>query len=107
MQEDKPLARSEQVATVRDFQNLLESPAWVRLSKIVKAQLEARVNEVMLVPAGVGEGNPISVLLHAEYMKGEYNGLVSAMQLPQVQVDMINAMLANEEPEDAPGTENT
>ena len=63
----------------------------------------------MLVPIGSAEGHPIGAVLSAEYMKGEYNGLVSAMQLPQVQIDMIEAVLANqnEEPEDGTGNSNT
>jgi hypothetical protein len=92
----------------REYQDLLDSPGWALLSKIVQEQLAARVNDVMLVPSGGGDGNPISALLNAEYMKGEYNGHVSVMHLPQVQISMLQAMITKlEENEDAPGSDNS
>ena len=94
---------------VRDFQALLESPGWARLNKVVAEQLEARVQQVMLVPTGSGDRNPISDLLGAEYMKGEYNGQVSVMSLPQTQIEMATMYLQStaEESTNGPGTENT
>jgi phosphosulfolactate phosphohydrolase-like enzyme len=94
---------------VRDFQALLESPGWARLNKVVAEQLEARIQQVMLVPAGSGDRHPISDLLGAEYMKGEYNGQVSVMSLPKTQIEMLQQYLQStqEETEDGPGTGNT
>lgn len=103
-QQDKPLPRSELVQMVRDFRALLESPGWARLNKVVAEQMEARVRQVMLVPAGSPDTNPISALLSTEYMKGEYNGQISVMHLPQTQIEMIEAYLIQqpEEQEDGP-----
>jgi hypothetical protein len=90
----------------RDFQNLVDSPGWARLNKVIAEQLEARIKTVMLVPAGDTDmgANPISRILNVEYMKGEYNGLVSAMQLPSTQIDMLNSVLTNEEFDDESGS---
>lgn len=89
----------------QDFRDLQESRGWGLLNKIIAQQLDARVQTVMLLPAGAEDGNPISKLLNVEYMKGEYNGLVSVMRLPQVQIDMIMMHLTqqNEEASDATG----
>lgn len=106
---DKITPRSELIQIVKALNDLILSPGWQQLNVVIKGQLEARVQNVMLVPTGSGDTHPVSSILQAEYAKGEYNGLVSAMQLPQVQIDMIEAVLAtqNEEPEDGYGNSNT
>jgi hypothetical protein len=101
--EDKPQPHSELAQMARDFQDLLDSRGWAHLNRIVAEQLEARVQNVMLVPAGSGDANPISAVLNAEYLKGEYNGQVSVMHLPKVQIDMIENTLQREETEDGTG----
>lgn len=71
--------------------------------------MEARVQQVMLIPTGDGDRNPISAVLSAEYMKGEYNGQISVMRLPQTQIEMIETYLTMtpEETTDGHGTANT
>jgi hypothetical protein len=97
--ENEKVSRAELGQMMRDFQGLLDSPGWARLNKVVAEQLEARMHQVMLIPTGSGDVNPISAVLNAEYMKGEYNGQVAAMHLPQTQIDMIKTYLATTQEE--------
>ena len=88
------------IETRQEFRDLLKSPAWDRLVKIVEQQAANRVSDVLMQATGLDS------LIKIEYEKGIRAGLILAIQLPALIIESldndIEALSATlEEDEDA------
>lgn len=83
--EAKPEVELRHSNATRDkevFQSLLKSPGWIRLVAVLEEQLALRTKDVMLKP--LGDGYTVE---HQEYVKGEYNGILTVINLPHLIIE--------------------
>ena len=77
MEEVTPEGELTEATEVRqEFRDLLKSPAWVRLVKIIEAQAEHRMSDVLCPAQGFDS------LVKMEYEKGVRAGMLLAIRLP-------------------------
>ena len=91
---------------LKEFQELLEQPAWCRLVKFADEQMRMRQSQLLLPTheRAVPEGRPLP---SDEFLKGEGSGIRLFTQLPSIMMETAKALIENEEMNNGNRTNDT
>lgn len=79
----------------REWETLINSPAWERLKKIAEGQINTREKEIIYGPPMKVEDVPAR-----EYMRGELGGIALFLRIPEVEVENLNIDIEKEQEND-------
>ncbi len=82
---------------LKEFQELLELPAWSRLCKMAEAQMQQRQQQLLLPMHERTVPNAERLLPTDEFLKGESAGIKLFLNLPSIITDSAKAVIENEE----------